>query len=188
MANSYIVTSKTLSQLKQKARDLKKSAGIPHHVALEQVAKGIGLPNWHKVAESAEITAQTEKAYLSGLIVAFDMKDAGSFDPANIFIEDQQALAFCEKDLLASFRKACEDEGEPATEEEVEDYRNELHWNHVLFRYVGHELPLTVRDALSLIYEKSFWAPLYVWLKGSFYETGYEGAQDDEGEIAGIRF
>lgn len=187
MAITYIVSSKTLSQLKQKARDLKKSSGIPHHAALEQVAKSFGLPNWHKVAESAEITAQTEKAYLSGLIVAFDMKDAGSFDPANTFVEDQQALEFCEKDLLASYRKACEDEGQPATEDEVEEYRHFELGNHVFFRYVGKDRPQSVREALDIVNAQSFWPPFYVWLNGNFHETYFENATNDDGEVVGVR-
>lgn len=187
-AITYIVTSKTLSKLKKRARDLKKSAGIPHHEALEQAASNIGLPNWHKVAKAAEVTAQTEKAYLSGLIIAFDAKDAGSFDPADTFIEDDQAIEFCEKDLLMSYRQACEDEGEPATEEEVEEYRQFELGNHVFFRYVGKASPNTLRNALDIVNAQSFWPPLYVWLNGKFHETYSENATDEDGNIVGVRF
>ncbi len=188
MTITYIVSSKTLSKFKQKARELKKSAGIPHHEALEQVAKNIGLPNWHKMAKSAEITAQTESAFLSGLIVAFDIKDGGSFDPADTFVEDDQAIEFCEKDLVASYRQACEDEGEPATEEEVEEYRQFEVGNHVFFRYVGKDSPQNVREALNIVNAQSFWPPLYVWLNGKFNETYNENATSDDGEVVGVRF
>lgn len=185
---TYIITSVELEKLKQKARKLKKSAGIPHHEALEQVAKAMGLPSWHQVAESAQVTSQTEKAYFTGFIVATDFKDAETFNIEDAFVEDHQALEFCQRDLEEAYRRGCEEEGEPATEEDVREFLQDSDMNYVFFRFVGKDVPLTVEDAVKLVREHSFWPPQLMWLRGEFVDTYYEDALNADGELVGVRF
>ncbi len=188
MANTYIVPAKTVSQLKQRARELKKSAGIPHHEALDQAAQSIGLPHWHRLTELADITARTEEAYLRGLIVALDFKDAGGFDTADLFVHDPQAIYFCEQDLLAAYRRQSEAEGFPATEEDVEEYRLYELGDYVFFRFLGGSCPKTLTEVMALVEKHCFWPPVYVWLHGQMHDTYWVDAVDSSGQVAGIRF
>lgn len=112
MPNTFIITAVAVEKLKQEARKLKRSAGIPHHEALEQVARAANYPNWHVVAQSATTTSLTEKAFLTGLIIALDIKDAGDFDAEPCgFVEDDQAHFLGQDDMREAFLSATNDDG-----------------------------------------------------------------------------
>jgi len=103
--------SSNVEKFKQKARKLKKEQGLSHHEALDQVAKEFHYHHWHHVIEMATITAPSEIAYHDGLLVAFDIKEAASFDD-ELFIYDSYAPIFCEKELWKSYLEI-EDEEDP---------------------------------------------------------------------------
>jgi len=94
----YVVPSSLVEQFKQKARKLKRERDITHTEALEAVAHEAGFHHWKHVTEAAASTAPTEQAYLHGLIVAYDSKDADNGIGAPL-VADSIAGFFCEREL-----------------------------------------------------------------------------------------
>jgi len=169
-----IITAKNFEQFKQRARKLKQSEKIPHHEALERVAKSLNFDNWHQIALAAAETEPAENAHRSGLIIALDVKNASEYDFEHdgAFIEDHRLMRFCEADLFNDYRLAKDDEGRTfestSTKEELqEDFENDL-TNVVLYRYTHDALPSSIDEALAMSRERCFFAPQYVWLKGQF--------------------
>ena len=76
LADYPIFSSATFGKWKQEARALKRSSALPHHQALDQVAIAKGFDNWHHVVTEAKLNRLSEAAYRSGLVVAYDIKDA----------------------------------------------------------------------------------------------------------------
>ena len=62
MPDIIVVTAAVIESLRRKAKQLKKESGIPHHEALEIVArKGGVFANWHQVVEAAKATEPSER-------------------------------------------------------------------------------------------------------------------------------
>jgi hypothetical protein len=99
---------------KQQARALKRSADLSHHQALDLVAKANRFDNWHQVVTEAKANRVSEAAYRSGLVVAYEIKDATeSWIPDVSFVDDPRVYLFCRNDVLAWFRRGDEEaEGE----------------------------------------------------------------------------
>ena len=174
MSDIYIVTAKNFEQFKQRARKLKQSEKIPHHEALERVAKSLNFENWHQVTVAAAETEAAENAHRSGLIIALDVKDASEYDfeRDGAFVEDLRLWRFCEAELFDDYRLSKDDDGRTfestSTKEELqEDFENDL-TNVVLYRYTHDALPSSIDEALAMSRERCFFAPLYVWLNGRF--------------------
>jgi len=55
------------------------------------------------------------------------------------------------------------------------------------YRFEGDDIPTSVEDALSVIGPCSFWPPLFMWLRGQYYDLSNEPAKDSEGNIVGVR-
>lgn len=193
MPETILVTAATVEKLKQKARKIKREAGIKHNEALDQVARQAGFNHWHHVSESAKTFEPTETAYHFGVIVAMDVKDAMDFrDPTGNFVEDPYAYALCAKDLYQSFLDATDEDGTPYrdqySDEEIHEWANDDMMNLVFFRFTSEEMPENVDKVVSMVRECSFWPAQYIWFKGEFRESLDDFAYDDEGEVAGIRF
>lgn len=193
MRTQIIITSATVEKLKQKARKLKKDQGIPHHDALDQVAKAACFNHWHHVADSAKAFEPTEQAYYFGVIIAMDIKDAMDFrDPSGKFVEDSAAFALCADDIYNFIREADEDADMLADDSHYEEDKRE--WmmdglmNYVFFRHNGTDLPSSVDEVVEIVNECSFWSPEFIWHKGTFQECPSNVALDDEGNVVGIRF
>lgn len=173
---SYIVIIPTVAfeKLKQKARKLKRQRNIPHTEALEMVAQGISLPNWHQVTLHAQSTQVTEAAFKSGLIVALDIKDAMEykFDQDGVFAADDRAHYFCRRDLFEAYKNATDDEGRTLaskySEEELkEDFIDDLN-NYYFYRYAPEKLPDTIDEVYRLCRERCFLLPREIWFKGRY--------------------
>lgn len=155
----FIIPSRAFKSLREKAKKLKHSSGIPHHEALDKVARDIGLANWPHLVEAAKITALSEEAYKHGLIFGMDIKDA--LDHPKKFpdlVIDEIVSSFIE----SSFRKS---RGE-LTEEDlyfIEELRDEI----IYFRYKG-KIPQSHEDALEIASQYFFFSPQYLWLKGEW--------------------
>lgn len=174
MSDIYIVTAKNFEQFKQRARKLKQSEKIPHHEALERVAKSLNFENWHQVTVAAAETEAAENAHRSGLIIALDVKDASEYDfeRDGAFVEDLRLWRFCEAELFDDYRLSKDDDGRTfestnTKEELLEDFQN-YSTNVILYRYTRNDFPSSVEDAFDMSRERCFFAPLYVWLKGRF--------------------
>lgn len=193
MKATFIVTSADLEKLKQRARQLKRNSGIPHHQALQDVAKTAGFHHWHHAVESAKVTDVTERAYYAGLLIAMDVKDAQDFRPQDLFVEDEQAFLVCADDMRLALRiSEVDDDDVPLFDayspEKFEEIFREDMMNYVFFRYAGKTPPRDVADALELVTQCSFWSPQYVWLRGDFINTYETPAEDGRGNIVGVRF
>ena len=193
MHTQIIITSATVEKLKQKARKLKKDRGIPHHEALDQVAKEAHFNHWHHVAESAKAFEPTEQAYYFGVIIAMDIKDAMDFrDPSGRFVEDSSAFALCADDIYAYISESDEDAVMLADDTHYEEDRSE--WmmdglmNYVFFRYAGSDFPASIDDVVEIVNECSFWPPEFIWYKGTFQESPSNAKLDDDGNVIGLRF
>lgn len=193
MRTQIIITSATVEKLKQKARKLKKDQGIPHHEALDQVAKGAGFNHWHHVAESVKAFESTEQAYYFGVVIAMDVKDAMDFrDPSGRFVEDSAAFALCADDIYTYIREAGEDADmladDPHYEEDKQEWMMDGLMNYVFFRYTGAGIPANINEVVEIVNECSFWPPEFIWYKGTFQECPSNTALDEDGNVVGIRF
>lgn len=189
---AYVVPSSFVEQLKQKARKLKRVHSMTHTEALESVAREAGFNHWKHVTESAASTAPTERAYLDGLIVAYDLADAfeGIGSP---LVADPMARYFCERELQQVIPEWLEpEEGERPYKVvyagELESVICEVLDELAFYRFVGSPIPSTVDDAISANGPCSFWPPLHMWLSGQYYDLSNELAKDGNGNIVGVRF
>ena len=75
--DTHYLSSKTVSMLKQRARDLKRTTTMSHTQALESVAQGIGsglLEGCRRCCGSLQTASR--QAMQTGLVVAFDRKES----------------------------------------------------------------------------------------------------------------
>lgn len=75
MSVTTVVSSKTAQQLKQKAKQYKRSLSITHTGALELAAQKAGFANWHQATQANILLRPAEYALKSGSIIGMDMKD-----------------------------------------------------------------------------------------------------------------
>ncbi|MDP3333310.1 MAG: hypothetical protein Q8S55_15240 [Methylococcaceae bacterium] len=190
------VTAKVVELLKQKARKLKTETNISHVKALDEVAKQLKFDHWHHVCEQHKLIEPTETAFFTGLIIAFDIKDALEFDDSDgLFLlhEDDVAAYFCYDDLLREFSESIDDDGIAlkalkSKEDIIEEFELYEINDYGFLRFTGCALPNSLDDVLRLVSERSFWPPIYVWFKGTFYDTFSQPALSENGEIVGVRF
>jgi hypothetical protein len=193
MKIQILLTSKDVEHLKQKARKLKQEEGITHTQALDKIAQRAKFNHWHHVCESYKRIEPTETAYRSGVIIAMDIKDADDFyDEENLFVEDEYAFWICQEDMYRQYGEMQDDDGIPIknleSEDELRQGFEEDMMNYSFFRLTGKKIPDALEEVLSLVRERSFWPPMYVWLNGQFHNTFSQSATSETGEILGIRF
>jgi len=185
MHSNFIFSSVTFEKWKQQARALKRSSGMPHHQALDQVAKENRFNDWHHVVTEGKRNQLSEAAYRSGLVVAYDVKDAmESWSADDAFVEDSRILHFCENNIFNWYQQNdedVEDEDRPLTPSATSKYREHFEeWlqNICLFRYCASTLPASPADALPLFDERCFFAPMFFWLHGQFVDPWRDLAVD----------
>lgn len=177
MHREFVFSSVVFGKWKQEARTLKRSGMLSHNQALDQVAKANRFDNWHHVVTEAKQNRASEVAYRSGLIVAYDIKDAmDSWVRDDSFVDDSRAMHFCADDIFAWYRRdddECEGEEKAAIPNDPDEYREEFdEWlsNVYLFRYVGPDIPATPTKALPLLDERCFFGPMFFWHGGRFVD------------------
>ncbi len=176
MPDIHIISSKIFEQLKQRARRLKQSEGIPHHLALERVARSLNFENWHQITAVAAETRVSETAHRSGLIIGLDVKDASEsrFDHDGTFIEDNRLWHFCEAELFQNYLLSTDDEGRTfESMSTVEELREEFEMGQdiVFYRYTPTDLPANLDAVFSISRQRCFFAPVYVWFRGQFIDV-----------------
>lgn len=176
MPDIHIVSSKNFEQFKQRARRLKQSEGIPHHLALERVARSLNFENWHQITAAAAATSLSEAAHRSGLIIGLDLKDASEyrFDHDGTFVEDPRLWHFCEAELFQNYCLSTDDEGRTfESMSTVEELRDEFEMGHdtVLYRYTRTALPESLDDVFAMSRQRCFFAPVCVWFRGQFIDV-----------------
>lgn len=172
MRTQSIISSADVEKLKQSARKLKKSSGIFHHEALDQVARSAGFNHWHHVSESLKSFEPTEHAYYFGVIIAMDVKDAMDFsDSSGGFIEDPYAFTLCADDIYAHIREENDDAIDDLDyEEDRRDWMFDGLANFVFFRHTNATVPESVDEVMNIVSKCSFWPPEYIWHRGAFQE------------------
>ncbi|MEC5161677.1 MULTISPECIES: hypothetical protein [unclassified Janthinobacterium] len=192
MQTQYLFSSLAFGRWKQEARALKRSTNLLHHQALEQVAKSKRFENWHQVVGEAKLNRTTETAYRSGLLVAYDVKNAmDDWVPDDSFVDNWRALHFCEKDILAWYRRGddeAEGEEKHAIPSDPDKYLEEFeNWltNVCLFRYCGPTVPATPRAVLPILDERCFFSPMFFWHEGQFVDPWRDLAIDGRLDMTG---
>lgn len=192
MRTHHVFSSAVFGKWKQQARALKRSSELSHYQALNQIAIANRFENWHHVVNEAKLNLLSETAFRSGLVVAYDIKDATeSWRPDDSFVDDWRAMHFCEGDIFTFYRQTddeAEGEERAAIPTDINEYREEFNeWltNIALFRYCGPTLPATPTKVLPLLVERCFFAPMFFWLHGRFIEPWRDLAFDGVLDMSG---
>lgn len=156
---TYVVTSSVLKALHKKAKVLKNQNNIPHHEALNNIAKSSSFANWEHLKASANKTAISENAFKNGLVWAMDMKDAEPSSMDGIVVDDQIQMIF-----MDHFVKE-----RGGINEEDNDFLGDLLDMHVFYRYEG-KTPQNLQQANEIIHNYFFFAARYIWLRGEWYD------------------
>lgn len=192
MHREYVFSSVIFGKWKQEARSLKRSSQLTHHQALDHIAKTKRFDSWHHVVTEAKLNRISETAYRSGLVVAYDIKDAmDHWVPDASFIGDSRVIHFCEEDIFTWYQRG-DDEAEGEEKDAIPtdpiEYREEFReWlmNVHLFRYAGLNLPPTPTKVLPLLNERCFFAPMFIWYKGRFIDPWRDLAVNDCLDMSG---
>lgn len=192
MHTNYIFSSATFGKWKQQARALKKSSDLSHVQALDHIARINRFDSWRHVVTEAKLNRITETAYRSGLLVAYDIKDAlDNWRPDDSFADDFRAFEFCKADILAWYRRGDDEaEGEeklaiPQDPSECQEEFDEWLTNVYLFRYTGTVVPATPTKVLPLLNERCFFAPMFFWHCGRFIDPWRDLAVDGVLDMSG---
>lgn len=192
MQTHHVFSSAVFGKWKQQARALKRSSELSHHQTLDKVAIANRFENWHHIVNEAKLNLLSETAFRSGLVVAYDIKDATEcWRPNDSFVDDWRAMHFCERDIFTFYRQTDDEaEGEeraaiPIDLNEYQEEFNEWLTNVALFRYCAPTLPATPTKVLPLLAERCFFAPMFFWLRGRFIEPWRDLAFDGVLDMSG---
>ncbi|MDI1258261.1 hypothetical protein [Aquabacterium sp.] len=114
-------------------------------------------------------------AFQSGLVFALDVKDAETFNPGDNVVECGEAWMFAASDVWRLFVNAKDDEtgkslvdvySGDALLQRAQDFYMDVR----LFKYTGPDTPETLTEAFARVLRRSFFPPMYIWLKGKFID------------------
>lgn len=164
----HIIRARTVSKLRKEALALKKSLKIPHHEALDLVARQSDFNNWVHLQKSASVSAISEDAYLKGLVIVMDKKDVHEERKPQFFIEDDYVFGIFYMDFLTQrgFKSHSE------LDEDQRYFFEDLSANKKFFRYTG-QLPSNFNEAFKLSEQAFFFRADYVRLKGQYDDYGH---------------
>lgn len=160
-----------VEHLRRKAKELKKQTGVPHHEALDIVAREIfHLPDWHHFIEQAKANELSERAFKAGLVIGMDPKDA-DFNLSRLinFVPDERLIMFVHSEFEKQHPKPWSED----VEFEWEDYEQ------LVFFRCGRAIPKTVEDVFLLCEKEFFFQPIYVRLRGRVVSTFLEDEDED---------
>lgn len=161
MPDIHVVPAASIESLRRKAKKLKKERGIPHHEALDMVARIGGVfPNWHHIVEAAKATEPSERAFKTGFLVGLDPKEASEMSVSSLdsFVCDERLLIF----VLDELEKERREKGRPYEREEYEEL--------VYLRYT-RRTPVDFDKATDICAESFFFPPRYLRFKGEVIEA-----------------
>lgn len=161
MSDVVTVPAAALARWRRQAKELRKKDVMPHHAALDAVARLTGVfRDWHHVVLEAKATEPTEQAFKAGLVIGMDQKDAYDARARRAdlleFLEDDRMLGF----VSGEFAKR-----RPKPWNEEDEWDMEFLRELVYFRWKG-ALPDTLDQAEKLTRKYFFFLPEYVRLKG----------------------
>ncbi|HEK1826538.1 hypothetical protein [Pseudomonas aeruginosa] len=196
MQRIFLVSQKSISRLKQRARRIKREKDIPHHEALEITAKAAGFDNWHQVAEAAEKCKLIEDAYLRGFLLGFDPSEVPDTEDDNSPLKwEPYAFYLLQDRLFKNYASQLDEEdpderaiSETLDPKDLKEYFSDDWSSMYFFRLKCPEQVVTIEQLLSLVSKHSFWPPYIVFFKGRLVDTYVQPALDVNGEVVGIRF
>jgi len=188
---TYVISPKSFSIFKEKARKLKISKNIKHHEALEQIAKDAGLDNWNQIAQSHKKFEPFFNSFHNGIVVALN-KD---FFPQSFteectknFIQDNHSVLYREgrEDIKKNYPRSevyYDNDIEKIdnfTDSEIEEFVNEKELECAFYAYNGKksyknnkETILSIADCLNGD------LPQYMWINKEYINIS-EWGKDQE--------
>lgn len=188
----HIPTTRTaVENLKLEAKRL-RSPKTSLTAAREQAARKAGYDSWKHVTVCAAATsasgpaaslpvaledflaqeikdsqmdADTATALASGLVFAFDIKDASNTSFDDEVLECENVLPHVARDLLLSYLAEDEDLRELPPEDLLQ-YSMEHLSNFRFFRFAGQRSGTTLNDAFADVLGRYFFRPEFIWLDG----------------------
>jgi hypothetical protein len=161
MSEAVVVPAAAVERWRRQAKDLKKQKAIPHHAALDAVARDTGLfPDWHHLIEAAKATEPAERAFKDGLVLGADIKDVledtRGLVPKNVpgFVQDERLATFIAED----FKRLRGSRWKEGDESWVID-------ESIYFRWLGAR-PASRDAAMKIVLAMFARGPVYVRLKG----------------------
>ena len=175
MSDVVVIPSAAVEALRRKAKKLRKEEGLPHHAALDAVARAGGVfPDWHHFIEAAKATEPAEEAFKHGLVIGMDIKDALDVPKAKLvhFIEDERLVAFVLDEFGLNPSKAMSD---------AEQWHLDL-INETMFFRSRRIVPESLDAAEELSRKDFFFLPQYLRLKGRLLVDSFDDGGEDEGD------
>lgn len=189
---TIIIFERSVEHLKELARKHKREHGVSHTQALDLVAQKHGFQHWHHVTLSHAHVKPAEKAMKEGCILAFDVKDGMDVDTYDgALVEDRFLFELCQPQMYERYKNTIFDDDQKPLKEmmsEQEIRANfEDEFGYTFFRMHEKYNQMDLKGILKVVREYSFWPPEYVWLKGHLIDSYHLPAEDEEGNIVGIR-
>ena len=155
------LTTVVFEKLKQEARRRKNNTPtLTHRRALDIVAVEAGFSRWQEVVEARERMIPVESALREGLVVAYDVKDAGDIEEGQELINELVLPSMCTGKVTADLRAY--DPEEPLEPSDIEEYTESL----VFYRAAPSS---ALDDEMSILFfleRICFHPPRHVWWKG----------------------
>lgn len=174
MSDVVVIPSAAVEALRRKAKKLRKEQGLPHHAALDAVARAGGVfPDWHHFIEAAKATEPAEEAFKHGLVIGMDIKDAMEVPAAKLvhFMEDERLVAFVRDEFGLNPSEGISDD---------DQWHMDLINETVFFR-ARRVVPDSLDDAENLSREDFFFLPQYLRLKGKLLIDPFDDGEDEGG-------
>ena len=177
------VSSDDLERLKQLARRAKRARGIPHHEALDVVARRIKFGFWHQVTLAHKAMLPTETAVREGVVIAMDAKDAdGLYDGIPLqdgngrFVADPLLSSFYESELYRlELEGIDEEDGRPNhekwTEQQLREFAQARLEELVFYRFEGEPVPKDPAAVVDLVAATVLFGAEIVRISGQAYDT-----------------
>lgn len=192
------ITSQAVSKLKQLAKELKRTSGLTHQQALEQIAIKHGFDNWHQVTVANQPFKAAEETFKHGIYVLYDVSEADGMRDVHGYMFEQDDLAphACRPALVKALKEQIDEKTDlPLVQaltvdefkQEVEDFIDSF----VFFKLkVGimrtEDLSRTISIIDTLVSEWNFWLPRAYIIDGQYVdgvgEEAFDFGREDDGE------
>ena len=194
--NQIIVTSIQIEKFKQKARELKREQQISHTQALDLVAKKCGFEHWHQVILCNEPCKASDLAISKGCVLAFDFSESDEIGlEHDLFLYDSYLEFAIKPKMFEMYSNSIDVDDEQnrlnketLSPDELEHYSEEYASDFRYFRLPENLGKKPLKEIIELIKNEVFWMPMHIWLQGTLVDLHHLPAEDDNGEIVGIRF
>lgn len=185
MSQLRFPTWHTVDQVKRNAKRLSEDQGIPLNKALDQLAcASLGLPDqsirWAEAVKALELTAQhyclpedfsipeeSRAAFINGVVVSIDIKDAENFTNTGPWVQDEELKVLLSPALVASsaLTGADEDGRKIPLKTDWEYALEGLMWP-TIYRFTGGTPPKDSLAVVQDICDRNFFPPDLVWIQG----------------------